>query len=69
MNSTTFVNKPASFLKFMTLIFELFKNVFQRNANSVISVVLESKQQKAIQLLQVFLDKFAINQLLLLHFS
>ena len=53
MNSTIFINKPPSVLKVMELIFK-FKSMFQRVENRFISLVLEPKQQKAIQLPYVF---------------
>ena len=46
MNSTIFTNKSPRFLKFMALIFKLIEN-----DNKLISLILEAKQQKPIQLL------------------
>ena len=69
--STVFINKPPSFLEVVDLIFS-FKNIFQRNENRFISLVLKAKQQKGIQLPYIFLKFYASqfsNQLLLfLHF-
>ena len=49
----------------MALIFKLIEN-----GNKLISLILEAKQQKPIQLPQVFLNTCVINQFLLfLYFS
>ena len=67
LNSWIFINKPARFLKVVSLI-----STFQRNENRFISLILKTKQQKTIQLPYIFI-KFYLNQissqfLLFLHF-
>ena len=50
MNTANFINKLLSFMEVMVLIF-YFKNIFQRNENRFINLVLiKTKQQKRIQL-------------------
>ena len=43
------LNKPPRFLEVMVLIFQ-FLSIFQWNENRFISLVLKTKEQKAIQL-------------------
>ena len=59
LNSLIFINKPPCF--FGSRSFNILTDIFQRNENRFISLVLKAKQQKAIQLPYIFL-KFYMNQ-------
>ena len=50
MSSVIFINKPRGFLKVMVLVFQLKNRVkmFQSNESSCSSLVLKTKEQKAI---------------------
>ena len=60
LNISIFINKPPCLLEVVVLIF-LLANIFQRNENTFIRLVLQGKQQKAIQQPYIFL-KFYKNQ-------
>ena len=60
LNISIFINTPPCLLEVVVLIF-LLANIFQRNENTFIRLVLQGKQQKAIQRPYSFL-KFYKNQ-------
>ena len=57
MNSTVFISEPSSVLEVTVVIFWL-ESMFLRKENWFNRLVLKIKQQKAIQLLFVFIKLF-----------
>ena len=57
MNSTVFISEPSSFLEVTVVLFWL-ESMFLRKENWFNRLVLKIKQQKAIQLLFVFIKLF-----------